>query len=340
MIKRERKTRCWACESLNVQRWGKQSGKQRFKCNNCDIYFTSSNDGVKMSNELVWFKKWVVERQTLFSLSRDSGISERTLRRKFSAYLKIYPKWYIPGDKVVNLVIDGTYFHNGVCLFIYRENALKETLFYRTTTQEYAVEIYEDLINIMSVGIIIESITSDGHKSALKAITEANKWIKQHNKANDSNIQPIVSQRCLVHIQRKCLTDLKKEHKSVEGQRLRHIAMTICRIDNYDKMDLFLAAINYWFEDNREYVSQFSCSTSGNKWRTHTDLYSAYWGIKRALPSMFHYIKNPKIPPTTNSLESYFSHLKADVLFHRGLSHSHFKNFIRWYVYLKNESKD
>ena len=63
-------------------------------------------------------------------------------------------------------------------MFIYLDNKVKEDLLYRTTTDEYVEEICEDLVNIMKVRIIIVSITSDGHTSTLKAIKNANKWIK------------------------------------------------------------------------------------------------------------------------------------------------------------------
>ena len=338
MSKSERKTRCWACSSLDVQRWGRRNGHQRFRCNNCGIYFTSENKGVTKSNEQVWFRKWVVERQTLPLISRDSGLSVRTLQRKFYDYLNDYPTWRIPQCRVVHLVIDGTYFANKICLFVYRENDIQETLLYRTTTGEYANEIYEDLINIMQVGIIIESVTCDGHKSAISAIKRCNKWIVKQNKANQTDVQPIVIQRCLVHIQRGCLDYIKKDHQSVAGRRLRAIVMTLCKIDSIEKQRLFIDAFSFWFFDNKEYIMQMSVSESGRKWRTHKALYSAYRLISNALPDMFRYLENLQIPSTTNSIEAYFSHLKETISFHRGLSHSHFRNFVRWYVYFRNNS--
>jgi transposase-like protein len=78
MQKHERKTRCWACSSLFVQRWGKQLGRQRFKCNHCGIYFTSENPGVKQNNELIWFRNWVIERQTLSSYLYIETLHSRT----------------------------------------------------------------------------------------------------------------------------------------------------------------------------------------------------------------------------------------------------------------------
>ncbi len=337
MKKSQRKTRCWACSSMDVQRWGKRNGHQRFRCNNCGIYFTSENKGVRKSNELVWFRKWVIERQTLPLISRDSGLSVSSLQRKFYEYLKEYPRWHIPPSRIVHLVIDGTYFTNKICLFVYRENDIQETLLYRTTTGEYASEIYEDLINIMQVGIIIESVTCDGHKSAISAITKCNKWILKRNKLDKTDIQPIVIQRCLVHIQRGCLDYIKKDHKSIAGHRLRSIVMTLCKIDTNEKKLLFTDAFEFWFLDNKEYIMQMSESESGRRWRTHKDLYSAYRLIVNALPNMFHYLENSQIPSTTNCIESYFSHLKETISFHRGLSHSHFRNFVRWYVFFRNE---
>ena len=62
-----------------------------------------------------------------------------------------------------------------------------------------------------------------------------------------------------------------------------------------------------------------------------------YLTIKRALPNMFHYLNNPKIPYTTNGIEGFFSHLKNHLDSHRGLTVQHRINFIKWYVYLSND---
>ncbi len=335
--KKERKTRCWACKSLDVQRWGKQLGRQRFRCNNCGILFSSENDGVRRSNEMVWFRKWIIERQTIALISRDSGISVRTLKRKFYDYLTQYPQWNIPKERAVHIVLDGTYFNDDVCLLVYLDNELKDALLYRTTTGEYTEQIQEDLINIMRAGIIIASVTSDGKSTILKAIKEANKWIRKQNKENKTEVQLIVSQRCLVHVQRNCLDKLKQGHQSIEGQRLRKIAMTICKINSNEKRNLFINAFNHWFNENYDYITEYYYNSTGKKQRVHEDLFSAYYGINRALPSMFHYLDDQKIPSTTNSMEGYFSHLKLDIGFHRGLSLEHFRNFVRWYVFLKNQ---
>ena len=104
-----------------------------------------------------------------------SGYSERTLRRWFDDYLKSYPQWEIQRREKVNLLIDGTWFPNKLCLVLFRDENIKTTLFYRLTDNEWEDEIYEDLVNIQNLGIEIESVTSDGgrnNKEEAKAVVK------------------------------------------------------------------------------------------------------------------------------------------------------------------------
>ena len=50
-----------------------------------------------------------------------------------------------------------------------------------------------------------------------------------------------------------------------------------------------------------------------------------------------HYLSNPKIPPTTNGIEGFFSHLKNHLDLHRGLTLKHRIDFIKWYMFFSNE---
>ena len=53
-------------------------------------------------------------------------------------------------DKV-NLMIDGTYFTNEVCLILYRDYRYRVTQLYRFTKSESLREIKEDLQNILNL---------------------------------------------------------------------------------------------------------------------------------------------------------------------------------------------
>ena len=54
--------------------------------------FTGENKPVSLSNKFIWFKKWVIKRRTIEDLSKESGYSQRTLKRLFNKYLSKPPK--------------------------------------------------------------------------------------------------------------------------------------------------------------------------------------------------------------------------------------------------------
>lgn len=152
-----------------------------------------------MSNRFIWFEKWVIGRRTITQIVQESSYSEKTLRRYFYTYLSQPPILSVYPSEKVNLLIDGTYFSNGICLVLYRDATIKFTQLYRLTDGEHYFDIKEDLENLLALGVQIESVTSDGHKSILKAVKKV--------------IPNIVLQRCLVHIQRDCRIWLTKHPK-------------------------------------------------------------------------------------------------------------------------------
>lgn len=71
-------------------------------------------------------------------------------------------------------------------------------------------------------------------------------------------------------------------------------------------------------------------------WYTHKSVHAATSLIINAIPNMFSYLDNSDIPYTTNKIENYFAHLKGKITLHRGLRYKAKKNFIKWYLYFKN----
>ena len=319
-----KKKRCWACKSFNTIKWGKQNNKQRYKCNNCGILFTNENKQVSLSNKFIWFEKWVIKRRTIEDLASESGYSERTLKRLFSIYLSKPPTLSVYPSEKVNLLIDGTYFRNGICLVLYRDYHIKFTQLYRLTDGEHYSEIKEDLLNLLKLGVQIESITCDGHKSIIKAVKEV--------------LPDIPMQRCLVHIQRDCRIWLTKNPQSIAGYKLRGIVSKLHLINTYNELSFWLLDLHNWFAEYEEYINKKSYNTETNRyWFTHKMVRRSFMTIKRALPDMFHYLDNPNIPKSSNSIESFFGHMKGHLNIHRGLSYKHRKQFIMWYLYFKNK---
>lgn len=285
--------------------------------------FTNNRKDQKLNNRFIWFKKWVLERQTYKTLSRDSGYCKDTLQRTFYALLEKAPKIRIIKREAVNLRMDATYF-SSFCLVAYQDHYDGYTQLIRFSDGEHYSEIREDLDNLIKLGIRLESITTDGHKSILKAIKKS--------------LPDVKVQRCLVHIQRMCLLWLTRYPKHEASQQLRQQVLQLLKIKTDNDRLFWIRELKAWHHKHKVYINERTYKPeTGRFWYTHKMLRRSYQSINRALPNMFHYIQNPQIPNTTNGIEGYFSHLKNHLDLHRGLTPKNRINFIKWYIYFSNE---
>lgn len=219
--------------------------------------------------------------------------------------------------------LDATYFER-FCLVCYQDHDDGYTQLIRFSNGEHYQEIKEDLDNLIKLGVQIESITTDGHKSILKAIKKA--------------LPNVQVQRCLVHIQRMCLLWLTRFPKHPAGIELRQLMLMLLKIKTENDRLFWTKALAYWHKRHSTYLQEKTLNQlTGKYWYTHKLLRRSYSTVKRALPNMFHYLSNSKIPNTTNGIEGFFSHLKNHLDLHRGLTFSHRVDFIKWYIYLSNE---
>jgi AraC-like DNA-binding protein len=265
----------------------------------------------------------VIERQTLKLLSRDSGHSVSSLKRLFAEWLGRAPTFRIKPRERVHLLVDGTYFTNDLCLVLYYDSDVRYTQLYRFSSKEDYGEMKEDLENLMRLGVEVESITCDGHRSLLRAIRK---------------VYPEVAvQRCVVHVQRQVATWLRKKPKLLISSELKAITAKLPLIQTHNDRLAWRQEFDGWLERNRGFVYEQSVSeATGKKWYTHKQLHQAVSHVLGAMPNLFHYLDNPAIPKSTNGLESFFGHLKDNLSIHRGLSQGHRRQFIRWYLHLKN----
>lgn len=224
----------------------------------------------------------------------------------------------------LNLLVDGTYFSNNLCLILYRDAQIKFTQLYRFSDGEHYEEIKEDLKNILSLGVKIESITCDGHKALLKAIKQV--------------CRESILQRCIVHIQRECRLYLSSSPKTQAGVTLLQIVNHLHLIQTHEQSHYWIKALILWYRENETYINEKSFNTETQRfWYTHKLVRRAFIQMKNALPDMFQYLFNSHIPKSTNGLESFFGHLKSHVLMHRGLTPQHRKHFMQWYLYFRNQ---
>ena len=326
MSKIRRRQRCPKCGSLNIIRWGSREGHQRYKCRDCGTSFIKHKEGVRQSNRLVWFRKWVLGKQTIEDIAQECGYSARQVHRWFDEYLDSSPSWTMNTSRQIYLLIDGTYYSDGHCLILYRAENLKRTIFYRFTTHEDDDEIASDLISIRDLGYDVIGITTDGGDNIIRAV--------QYVFPN------VPRQRCVVHVQRDCLASITQRPRFTEAKLFRNLIQDLSIVKtNNDKL-LWLSMYARWVEDNEEYVFQKAIvSYSHQEYYVHNDLRKAYIHLKRALPNLFTYIEHPGVPKTTNALEAFFGHIKDQIRSHRGLAESRIDNFVKWYLFFNDQKK-
>ena len=322
-MSKSRKMRCPHCGFLDTIKKGKRAGYSRYYCQNCNSYFTDRRPHISDRNMFIWFVRWVRDKQSISQISQASGYSERTLKNYFYKILPTCPVWQIQRREKVNLLIDGTYFTNKVCLILYRDSNIKMTILYRLAKREALRDLKEDLSAIREAGIEIESVTCDGATNIIKAVQEV--------------CPEAIIQRCTFHIANEICTWLTKKPKSDAARELRQLACLLSKVDNHKQAQLWMRDFVDWHTKYEEYINEKSVDEiTGRWWYTHRMLHRSSTHIKRALPNMFNYTRYPNIPKTSNSIESFFGHLKDHLRLHRGLSDDHFRDFIKWYLYLQS----
>lgn len=188
------------------------------------------------------------------------------------------------------------------------------------TKKEGYKNVYPWFSELKEQGLNPSYITMDGERSVIRAI---------HNIWPQTKIQ-----RCLYHIQREGMRWLRTYPKTQAGKDMRRLLKTLCRINSLKERDAFITSYAIWLGEYRDFVLSLPRTKVAYK-----DLRRTMALIYNALPDMFYYLYDTKIPKTTNTLEGFYSRLKADHRSHRGLTEDHKIKYLNWYCYYKNHGK-
>lgn len=264
-----------------------------------------------------------MERQVYKYLARDSGMSQSSIQRLFNIYLKSPPKNIVRSKGNVHLLIDGTYFTNGLCLVLYYDYDIQYVQLFRETNDEKYKEIKEDLENLKLLGVQVYSVTCDGHRAILKAVSKA--------------YPNAIIQRCLVHVKRQIKNYLSRNPKLEQAKQLLSISSKVTHLKTVEQAQYWLVDFFNWHQEHRLFLEEKSYNeASGRWWYKHKNLHLACSHLINAIPNMFCFLNDPEIPYSTNQLEGYFTHLKEKLTLHRGLRFESKRNFIKWYIHFKN----
>ncbi len=238
-----------------------------------------------------------MDRRVYRTLKEEMQMSNRSISRLFKKFLSQAPQIPVKSKGLVHLLIDGTFLPNGLCLILYYDHDIRYVQLHRTSSYEKFREIYQDLKVLKSLGAQVYSVTCDGRKSILKAI---------------SKVYPqAVIQRCVVHVKRQCRTYFSARPKLQASKELLLISSHLTAIKTQEQCSFWLLQLHNWHQIHKDTLLEESFNPLTNDYRyTHKGLHQAYILVINALPHLFSYLNDPEIPATTNRLESFFKHLK------------------------------
>lgn len=250
----------------------------------------------------------------------------KTIQREINYFLNNPPEPKIIPSKKTHFLIDSTYFKRENCFVIYYDYNLKHYQLWRYSDGERENEIEKDLRKLKKAGIDIVSATTDGSLTIKRALKEVYPHCRQ--------------QRCLVHIQRFCLSKITQKPKTKAGRDLRSIVNTTNYIKTTNDKRLFLSKLDEWKRVYTNFLKERTYSEDrSHSWYTHRNLRSALFHLENALSDMWHYLENKDIPKDTNGLEGRLTDLKHKFKTHRGLKKTKREQYLSWYLFNKNKER-
>ncbi len=216
-----------------------------------------------------------------------------------------------------HLLFDGTFLHKPLSIVALMDGETNTVIAGKYGVAENSNEQLRGFFQpLIDRGLDPESCTTDGNSNVIRTLRAL--W------------PGITAQRCLVHIQRQGLSWCRLSPKTAYGRDLRVLFCGLTNIDTEDERDSFIVEFLYWEKTFGEIIK-----LRKERGKVFSDIKRARSLIINALPDMFHYLDNPRIPRSTNGLEGYFSRLKPHYGQHRGLIPKKRANYFAWYFHFK-----
>jgi hypothetical protein len=291
-----------------VVKRGIQDGVQVYWCKEGNHRFRNERKSKEHLIELLWHE-YVFNKQTIRELHDTHHLDKKTIVAYLNKYL---PDEKIHRPRPVYLVADATYFGTRLdrtawCIVVFRDPEEKENLWWTYGSQETAELYWEGREHLEALGYTIRSVTGDGF-SGLR-----------------SGFSGIPFQMCHVHMERIVVRGTTRNPKLIQGQVLLALVKTLYTAEE----EVFTRRVNQYTDMNREFLNQKTVREDTGEWDyTHKELRGAALSLLKFLPYLFTYKRDVRIPPTTNSLEGHFRHVKEIVAIHGGLSKSHKKRVL------------
>lgn len=312
---------CPKCSLKHVQKFGKQDGRQRYKCVDCWYIFRTHRRAKQgNSSDQNLFTLYSVRKQTLKEISDDIGVSARTIHRRITDILahkleeftsmKICANisWYTPSV----LLLDATFFGRKGSdtqwwILIAQDGRTRKILGTKYIIQE-RVEDYR---------VLLRSMKQAGYPIPLFAVVDGRNGVE----AAIRSYFDIPVQTCQTHKIATIHRYLLKYPRIESYRALKEIARDMIRTDKPS----FISMLETFRETYRaDFEAKVLDSKTLEYKRAHPRLHLAYNSLMRDIDRLFvslDFIQSfGENIHTTNRIECVFSHLKPKVKLHRWLT--------------------
>ena len=305
------------CNTMVVKKGKTSSGRQRYKCKNCNHSWTSKPHPQVLAkglwNDLVW------HNQNIDELSNKYGLCHRTIRKKLDLY-NFSGIILSEEDKSTTVIaMDVTFFKRtgGVLTVINVHNG--KALYCEETGSYETVWDYEKaILALHEYGIHPKAAVVDGKKGVFEMLEGYG----------------ILVQMCQFHQKKIVRRYIRKNPIIEENRSIKDLsdALTRTHREMYETMVYVWRAVNYSWLNERTYYKD---RDDGKKWEyTHKESRSAVNSLFNNLPYLFTFEDHPElnIPNTNNMIEGVHSELKRRLANHRGLRKDQKIKFIRIFL--------
>jgi len=264
---------------------------------------------------------------SLTSLAKNIGVHRTTLSRRFGS-LDVPPS-PVPLCSFTHppvLVLDGTTISKITVLIIVYNTISDQPLAWSFVLRE-KFDVWHTLLMRIAVRYQPHAIVSDGQKGLLKAA----KAIFPHTP----------HQRCLAHVIRLSLAWLTRNPQTSAGQELRILIRNLAQVKTPAHANAWRESFALWNAYYEEFLKEKSVNpATGRKWYTHRKLRAVRSLVLRALPNLFWFTIDDRIPNTTNAVEGGINAVLAELLHrHRGITEQQKKALVTRFLYARRRRK-
>lgn len=195
--------------------------------------------------------------------------------------------------------MDCVYFRRVCVYLVIRDWHTHKNIYLKRIPYETIAYYVSAIDDLERHGYIIDGIVVDGRKGVFEAL---------------SSRYPI--QMCQFHQKQIVRRYLTNNPQTEAGRKLKEIVSQLTLVDK----EWFEILLDIWELLYGSFIKERTVNPITKRWfYTHKRLRSAYRSLRKNLPYLFTFQRVKNMPNTTNSLDSFFGHLKDAVRIHRGL---------------------